>query len=370
MLTADQFDALVEPIVELFNELQTTVIADIARRLAGLDFASPTAAWQMQRLSEAGALYDDILKELSRLTGKSEATLRRIFQQAGVKALKFDDSVYRAAGLNPLPLNLSPAMAQTLAAGLRKTQGAVRNLTMTTALSGQDAFIRAADQAYLQITTGTFSYQDALKQAVRDVSEEGLTVISFPRRAEQLDVAMRRTVLTGVGQTTAELSLSRAAEMNQDLVQMSAHGGARPEHAEWQGQVFSRSGAHPKFPPFVESTGYGTVTGFAGVNCRHSAFPFFEGLSQNAYDRATLDEMADKTVEYNGRELSHYQATQQQRYIERKIRYWKRHAAAFEAAGLPADRELAKVRDWQARMRDFIRQTSLQRDRFREQVFE
>ena len=73
-----------------------------------------------------------------------------MFKAAGVKAMKFDDSIYQRVGLNPLPLNLSPAMAQVLAAGLAKTQGAIRNLTLTTAINGQSAFIEAADLAYMQ----------------------------------------------------------------------------------------------------------------------------------------------------------------------------------------------------------------------------
>ena len=98
MLTADQFDVLTDPLVSLYTEYETSIIIDIARRLGNLDFAS--AAWQVQRLTESGALYTDVLKQLSKITGKSEATLREIFKKAGVTAMKFDDNVYKKAGLN------------------------------------------------------------------------------------------------------------------------------------------------------------------------------------------------------------------------------------------------------------------------------
>ena len=98
LLTADQFDALTDPIVSLYNEYETSIITDIARRLGNLDFSS--AAWQVQRLTESGALYKDVIKQLAKQTGKSEATLREIFKKAGVKAIAFDDKIYKAAGLN------------------------------------------------------------------------------------------------------------------------------------------------------------------------------------------------------------------------------------------------------------------------------
>lgn len=272
MLTSNQLDAFTQPIIDLFEEYAQTVINDIARRLAGLHFAS--AAWQVQRLSESGKLYESILAELETITGLSEAELRKIFRKAGVKAMAFDDAIYKKAGLDPLPLNLSPAMAQTLAAGLAKTQGVMRNLTMTTALTGQEAFISAADLAYMQITTGAFDYNTAIRQAVKQVAADGVSVINYANgRRDQLDVAMRRTVLTGMNQTAGELQMRRADEMGQDLVQTSAHIGARNKgsgpmnHESWQGRIFSRSSKPGKYPDFVAETGYGTGPGLCGWNC-------------------------------------------------------------------------------------------------------
>jgi hypothetical protein len=373
MLTAAQFDRLMIPITELYEEFQTSVIVDIARRLGNLDFDS--AAWQVQRLSESGAVYEQIITRLSQLTGQSEAVLRETFQSAGVRAMRFDDAIYRAAGLNPVPLNLSPAMLSVLRAGLSKTNGVLRNLTMTTATTGQNAFIQASDLAYMQISTGTMSYQQAVREAVINTSRQGLSVINYASgKQDQLDVAVRRTVLTGVGQTTGELQITRMDEMGTVLVQTSAHIGARntgtgpANHEGWQGKVFSRSPLNTQYPDFVQSTGYGSGEGLNGWNCRHSFFPFFEDISENAYSEAQVKEYADKTVTYNGKEMSFYDATQYQRGIERKIRKLKRDKAALEAAGLPYDTELQKIQYQQARMRDFLNQTGLKRQSFREQV--
>jgi hypothetical protein len=63
-----------------------------------------------------------------------------------------------------------------------------------------------------------------------------------------------------------------------------------------------------------------------------------------------------------------YDATQKQRAIERKIREWKRKASALDAGGLGNARELGKVREWQAAMRDFVKQTGLNRQYIRERI--
>lgn len=367
MLTASQFDALVDPIVSLYQDYTDSVIRDIARRLAGMDMTA-TAAWQMQRLTESGKVYENALEELSKLTGRSETELRLAFEKAGVRALRFDDAIYREAGPNPLPLNLSPSMIEVLKVGLAKTQGIMQNLTTTTAISGQQTFLDAADRAYMQVSSGAFSYDQAIRAAVKDVATNGLNVINYASRTDQLDVAVRRAVLTGVGQTTGQLQWARADEMGCDLVQTTAHAGARPSHAVWQGQIFSRSGKSDKYPDFVKSTGYGTAGGLQGINCRHSFYAYYEGISENAYDQATLDEFADRTVTYQGQEMSVYEASQAQRGIERKIRYWKRQAGALEVAGQDSTEETAKVQAWQAQMRRFVKETKLVRQREREQA--
>jgi hypothetical protein len=138
----------------------------------------------------------------------------------------------------------------------------------------------------------------------------------------------------------------------------------------WQGRVFTR-GIDPEnteYPNFYEVTGYGTITGLYGVNCRHSHFPFFKGLSENFYNPTILDDYASRKVSYNGETMSFYDGTQYQRRIERAIRKAKREAAAVEAAGLDAFEENQRVLELQATMRDFVNQTGLKRQYPREQV--
>lgn len=375
MLTADYLDTLPSSVVEIYEQYVMSVIKSIARKLAGLNYAS--AAWQVQRLNESALLYSEILEQLSDATGKSEIELKRIFSEAGVKAMKFDDAIYIKAGMKPLPLNQSPAMLDVMKIGLERTASTLKNITMTTAITGQTAFINAADLAYMQVATGAFDYNTAIRQAIKEVSEQGITVINYASgRQDQLDVAVRRTVLTGVNQTAGKLTEKRADDMGTDLVQTSAHLGARNKgigpmnHESWQGKIYSRSGTHPKYPNFYEITGYGTGEGLGGWNCRHSHYPWFEGISKQAYSEADLKSYANKTVAYNGKEISYYEATQKQRAIERKIRQAKRESVALEAAGLDNSAEKAAVKKWQAQMRDFIEQTGLYRQRIREQIYE
>ena len=245
-----------------------------------------------------------------------------------------------------------------------------QNLTSTTANTATLQFENALDAAYMDIISGAFSYQDAVKNAVKGLAKDGIDAIIYPTgHKDKMDVAVRRAVLTGVNQTAAKLSLARMEEMDCDFLETTAHPGARPSHAEWQGKIFSRSGQSGRYPDFVRSTGYGTGAGLCGWNCRHSFFPYFEGLSERAYSREKLKEYETVKVTYNGQELSVYEASQQQRYIERQIRRWKREYMAMDAAGADTTEASVKLAQWRAKQKDFINQTGLDEDNFRSQVY-
>lgn len=369
MLTPEQLAQIADhaTVRRLYDQLQEDIITDMARRISKMDFASYTTMWQLQKLEAINAERDYIVQRLAEISGKSKAEIRAVLETGCASALGADDQIYRLAGYKPTPLSENAALQDVLKAGLDKTLGTFQNLTRTTANTATRQFEDALDRAYMQVTSGGMDYQRAIKGAVLDLSEQGLATIRYPTgHTDYMDVAVRRAVLTGVNQTALKVQDARADELGCDLVEVTAHAGARPSHAEWQGRVYSRSGRDRNYKNFAEATGYGTGEGLGGWNCRHSWFPFFKGLSRQNYSLQELNRLKRQTVDYNGRKLSLYDATQQQRANEREIRALKREQAGLEGAGLDASEVKAKLRDAQARQRDFCEQTGLRRDYFRE----
>lgn len=382
MLSPDYLKNCTNDIVRLYQQLEDDIIWDMARRIVKTDFTVPEGARrQMERLQQAGGMYDDVIKGLAKYTGRSEKEIQELLEEASEKSLSYDDRIYRKAGLDPLPLLLSPSVIQHMEAAAKKTDGELRNLTMTTANTTQTAFISACDRAYMQVQSGGLDYVSAVKRAVKTVSRTGATVLYPSGHSDKIDVAVRRAVLTGVSQTTAQLQLLRMDDMGCDLVETTAHFGARPSHTAWQGKVFSRSGRSRSYPDFVKSTGYGTGPGLCGWNCRHSFFPFFEGLSSRAYTDEQLKEREGRTVEYNGKTYTYYDASQIQRKMERTIREDKREligldAAAREAKDAAVKNALnadftavsVKLKSHEAKLRDFLEQTGRTNEKERQQV--
>ncbi|MDY3007090.1 phage minor capsid protein, partial [Anaerococcus porci] len=134
-----------------------------------------------------------------------------------------------------------------------------------------------------------------------------------------------------------------AKDMGQDLMEISAHAGARPSHAVWQGQVVSISGENSKYLS-LDDIGYGEVTGFMGANCRHNWYPYFEGISERVWSKEELDNIEPEPFEFEGKEYTYYEATQKQRQIERAIRKYKHRVMMYERLGDDESRLIAQVR--------------------------
>lgn len=313
MLTPRYLESAPDAMVDLYSEVEADILADMARRIARYDFFIPAAEHQLRVLEEMGAEQTYILRRLAELTGRSEAELRQLFEVSGGKALVSDQADYRRAGLHPPALNTSQELQQVLSAGLRQTQGLFTNLTRTTALDSGERFRAVLDRAWLQVSTGGFDANTAIRNAIKELTRQGLTTVDYASgRTMSVEAAVRMNVVTGVNQTALRLQDTLADEMDSDLVETTAHSGARPSHARWQGQVFSRSGKSKKYPDFRRATGYGTGPGLGGWNCRHSFHPYFDGMART-YGAKELKKLEAKSITYNGEKLTEYEASQRQR---------------------------------------------------------
>lgn len=118
-----------------------------------------------------------------------------------------------------------------------------KNLCRSMVESSQTTVTHLMDKAWLKVQSGAFTYQDAIYDAVSELAEQGIAAVTYSSgKTDWADVAVRRAVMTGISQTAGQMQLDLAAEMDCDLVEVTAHMGARPSHALWQGKVYSISG--------------------------------------------------------------------------------------------------------------------------------
>lgn len=326
MLEPNYLQNVSDDLEKLYQELATEILVDIAERIKmNQDAMTSTTEYLNNKLKQLGLQQDWINKRLAEILHTSEEEVDRIMQQSAYKSIRDTFDRLEAGGYDTSGLEFSDQIKK----GTSALWGDIQNLTRTTAQLASDTFMRYYDMAYLQVSSGAYSLDQATANTIDKLCREGLTKVSYPSGAQRsIEAAVRLAVRTAVNQNALACEKSVIDELDINLVQTSAHMGARPSHAAWQGKVFWVNYPEGNYESFYEATGYGTGAGLGGWNCRHSFTAYFPGISED-YNKPVNPKENDRV----------YQMEQKQRSYERNMRKWDRERRVKAAAGLDTTKE-------------------------------
>ncbi len=383
--TPELLDAMPEELAELYRGLEDTLLTEICSRLKLRDELNEVTVQDIRALRSHGIDLKEIEKAIRQTTGISEKKLNELIDDVVERNQKYYTEVIDLARVTQPDVLVD---ATAIDAIRRQTQDAFRNITASmgflvdagrTMLPPARAYQWALDAATLKVESGAISYGQAIKEAVRELASGGLRVVDYESgHRDHVDVAARRAVMTGVSQLCGKYTEQAAEYLETPYYEVSAHAGARDvpgrspwsSHKEWQGKVYStRSG--DIYPNIYEVCGLGAVDGLEGANCRHRRFPWVEGVSERTYTDEQLSHIDDGLgCTFEGKTYTVYEATQEQRKVERTIRKLKREKAAYSAAGLTDEEQAVniKLRRLNAKYKAFSKAAGLPEQRERMKV--
>ena len=360
-------DAIPEELAELFRGLENTLLDEICSRLALKDQLNEVTVQAIRALRSHGIDTKEIEKAIRKTTGISEKKLKELLDDVVERNQKYYTDLIDLAHVTQPETLVS---VEDTWAIYEQTKQTMRNLTRSmgflvdagrTMLPPAKAYQWALDNAAMQIQSGAINYNQAIKSAVQQLAQSGLKVADYESgHRDQIDVAARRAVMTGVNQICDQYTNQSAEYLETRYFEVSAHSGARDKpgaspwssHKEWQGKVYYQSESGEPDPiglydDLVETTGYGYVDGLTGANCRHHKYPFLPGVSERTYTDEQLAHIDDGLgCTFDGKTYTAYEATQMQRSVERTIRKLKRKKAAYKAAGLREEEQAVNIRLW------------------------
>lgn len=383
--TPELLDALPEELAKLYRGLEDTLLDEICSRLKVADQLNEVTVQDIRALRAHGIDLKEVEKAIRQTSGISEKKLKKLLDDVVERNQKYYTEMIDLAHVTQPETLVDAATVDTIR---RQTLDTFRNLTASmgflvdagrTMLPPAKAYQWALDNAVMQIQSGAISYNQAIKSAVKQLAESGLKVVDYESgHRDQIDVAARRAVMTGVNKICAKYTEQSAEYLETPYFEVSAHAGARDvpgpspwsSHKDWQGKVYSiHSG--DIYPNIYEVCGLGYVDGLEGANCRHKRFSWVEGVSERTYTDEQLAHIDDGLgCTFDGKKYTAYEATQMQRRVERQIRAQKRLKNAYKAAGLTDDAEAAnaKLRRLNAKYREFSKAAGLPEQKERTMV--
>lgn len=354
---------IADKIAARYRNLELRIMEDIVRRIKKTGEITSTADWQINRLKILGYSSEDIENAIKDTLNASYPEMFELYDKIVEREYVRDKDVYEQVNAQYMPYEENEQMQQNVEAIIRQSKGELENITgslgfyldyngrkVLTPLA--EVYTRYLDTACYEIVSGAFDYGSVLRRTVTQLTNSGLRKIDYASgRADRVDVAARRAVLTGVAQICGKMSNYNAEKLGAEFFEVDWHSGARPTHAVWQGRVYSRE-------QLYSVCGLGTVTGLLGVNCYHMYFPYFPGISTRNYTDEWLDEQNRKESipkEFNGKEYTLYEAKQRQRQMEVAMRAQREKVQLLEKGGADPDEVMLMKAKYQGQLNEYAR---------------
>ena len=251
--TPELLDAIPEELAELFRSLEITLLEEICSRLKLADKLNEVTVQDIRALRSHGIDLEDIEKAIRETTGISRKKLEQLFDDVVDRNQAYYTELIDIAAMTKPEILVSERDIEAIR---KQTQGVFTNITQSmgflvdngrTMLPPAKAYQWALDSAEMQIQSGAVSYNQAIKSAVKQLADSGIKTVDYESgHIDQIDVAVRRAVMTGVNQINQKYREQSMDYLETDLVETSAHLGARnidgpngwENHEKWQGKVY------------------------------------------------------------------------------------------------------------------------------------
>ncbi len=334
MLTPEQKRNLPTELVDLYAELSEFILQDIARRIAEGAKITETAEFQLYRTRSLGYSTKEISAKIAEINNTAADVVDELIRSAAAQSDEFDKRMLGADSDTSVPLEDNKELQKLIAAQIKETSGKCENLTNTLGfadhdfmgrvyyLSMTDMYRRELDAAHMKVVTGATDYTTAIRQAVNKLAASGVRTIDYESgTSRSVEAAVRTALMTSVSHIAHRVSEQNGEEFGADGWEMSAHSGARPSHAVYQGRQYTQEEYERKIKPLLDEP-----------NCRHDVYPIILGISEPAYTEGELQSIDPPPFTYEGKRYTAYEAQQQMRKMERAMRQQKNRCIVADAA--------------------------------------
>ena len=360
-----------------YSDLEMRIMEDIVRRIKEAGKITSTADWQINRLRILGNSSEDIEKMIKEALDASYPQMFELYDKVIDWEYVRNKDIYEQINAEFIPYEENGQLQQITNALIQQTDADLQNITQSLGFyldygGGKpvltplaEVYQKYLDAACMDIASGAFDYNSVLRRVVTQLTNSGLRQIDYASgRANRVDVAARRAVMTGITQLTGHISDFNAEKLGTEYYEVAWHAGARPTHQVWQGRVWSKE-------QLVTVCGLGTVTGLEGANCYHERYPFILGISERNWTDEWLEKKNQEEntpKEYAGKQYTVYEAKQKQRQMETAMRAQREKVQLLQKGGADPDDVMLARAKYQGQLNEyskFSRKMGLKEERER-----
>lgn len=330
-------------IVNMYSKLQEELTKTIINKLKKAGDINSYTRQQIINLRRIGGskVFYEALKKTNSLTSKRKKEIKQLFDEIGNQSLKGYKETFEQKGID---YKLNPAMINILDYAKRVSNKDLKNLTKSIAYASKESYIKAVDTMYKEVVTGAYDYEKSIKKAVRNLTEEGITLKTKDGRNEQIDVAVKRNLYTSIHQTAESLALEVGKQINYNCVVIGHSSKCRPTHNVIDDVTMSKS-EFQKYAYLTEEP-----------NCNHIVNYDWQPEFEDKHAKAQYgdEHLTNAEVKRN------YEKQQKSNYYARQVRNKKKQIASGDNS-----KEIKKqLRLAQTKLRLYNKANGIEQDYF------
>ena len=375
MLSQEVEERLSEHLVNRIEEANSYILKKIGEAIKQISTLTPSQAYQIAQILKYGGIYNEIAKELAKVSGKNVQDIYKIFEEVAKNNKQFAKQFYQYRGIDYIPYSKDIALKNMVRSIGDITAKTYLNISRTRGigflfegLDGQlsfkniqQAYYEIIDRGILSISQGKETFQTEMRRIMKQLGNNGV-VLYESGRTRRLDSAIRMNILDGIRQVNNETSRRFGEEYGSNMVEVSHHTNSAPDHIDTvDGKQFARidvirqqiaSGIEKEIKlediqgAKVKVKGkwyddYDTINNslerkVSTLNCRHYPFEGILGVSKPSYTKEQIEADKKKNLDgfdFEGKHYTLYEGSQLCRRVELEIRKAKDTQILARASG-------------------------------------
>lgn len=343
----EKLDLILERFYQRFNKYNTKVLKKIGEAIKQIGEVSPSKAYQLGQELKYGIELDDLLNELSRISGQSILDVKKLFDRVAEENVDFAEKYYKAKGKEFTEYKDNKPLQRYVKTIKKETYGTFKNLSKSQSVGFtfkdennntvfkpfKKAYRDLIDEAVYNVSSGVKDYQSAMRNTINDIADSGIKIHESSVKYKsgynrRIDSSVRQNILEGIRQVNLGVQERIGDEIGADGVEISVHFPCAEDHLDIQGRQYTKK-AFEKMNANLDRP-IGTY------NCRHFVFSIIMGVDEQQYSDNALFKMRrrnNETVEYEGKKYNKYEFSQLMRKIETKIRQQKDRQIISRSSG-------------------------------------
>jgi hypothetical protein len=351
MLSENSIDKLVQPLVDRQENINNYVIGVIAKRVKEIGTMSKTDVKTLKSLLKSGSDVKQINKELAKHSNLQEKEIKSIIKTVASDTYNSLKPYYDYRHKSFIPLEKNKSLQNVVDTISTRTVGTYKNISKAQAFmirdmknpkvlkptSIADTYQSVIDEAVQAVLLGNIDFNTAMRRTMKQLNESGIRQVTYQAESgrihsQRLDTAVRRNMLEGIRAIRQGIEDEAGKQYGADGKEISVHDYPAPDHAPIQGHQFTNE-EYEKLQnaePFkdVRKVKFQSIQRAIGtLNCRHFTYSIIVGVTKPLYSTRELNTILRRNEEGytlpNGKHLTMYECTQEQRRLETKIRQYK-----------------------------------------------